>query len=91
MNKLMGFIRQKSFRLFSAIQTLKITVLAVAFFMSFSCLENVLERYELKPIAVLSKYSYELFLGQLCIMAVFTVIIKWFSDKIIGFASRLST
>lgn len=96
---------------------LKITVLAAAFFMSFSYLETILNRHEFKPIAVLSKYSYELFLvhhaviyfvtpraakyisgkgtvailflGQLCIMAVFTVIVKWISDKIIGLVMKI--
>lgn len=93
-------------------EAIKITVLAVAFFVSFSYLENVLNRYELKPITVLSSYSYELFLvhhavihfvtpraaqyitnigttlllfiGQLFIMAVMTVVLKWISDKVIG-------
>lgn len=97
---------------------LKITVLAVAFFVSFSYLENVLNDYIFKPISVLSKYSYELFLvhhaiiyyvtpqaaryitgkttvailflGELCIIAVITVLIKWISDKMISFVLQLT-
>lgn len=99
-------------------EALKITVLAVAFFVSFSYLENVLNDYIYKPILVLSKYTYELFLVhhaviffvtpraaryitgkttvailflvELCIIAVITVLLKWISDKMISFVLQLT-
>ena len=43
-------------------ESLKIFVLALAFLVSFSFLEEGLQKKELKPINWLSKYSYEIFL-----------------------------
>lgn len=88
---------------------LKITLLAVAFFVSFSYFEDLLCKHDIKVVGVLSKYSYELFLVhhiviyeitplaqpyltrkwgvlvlfivQIAIMALFTVIVHYISEK----------
>ena len=54
--------------------TLKITVLAVSCFITFSFFERLPDRFEMRPVRILSGVSYEIFLvHHLVIYAVFAV------------------